>query len=106
MPSKASAILALYAKVAYSILALTIGAMPVSVHHRRYAALQKHLKTLRVAAELTQTDLAVVLKVDQSFVSKVERGERYMDLLFYLDWCRACDADPGVAITALVSHGA
>lgn len=80
--------------------------MPVSVHHRRYAALQAHLKALRAGAGLTQVDLAGALEVDQSYVSKVERGERYMDLLFYLDWCRACGAEPGEAIASLVAKGA
>lgn len=79
--------------------------MPVSVHHRRYAALQIHLKAMRTGAGLTQLELAATLKVDQSYVSKVERGERYMDVLFYLDWCRACGAEPGAAITTLIAQG-
>lgn len=79
--------------------------MPVSVHHRRYAALQKHLKALRAGAGLTQVELAGALKVDQSYVSKVERGERYMDVMFYLDWCRACGAEPGAAISKLAAKG-
>lgn len=45
-------------------------------------------------------------EVDQSYVSKVERGERYMDALFYLDWCRACKLHPEAAITDSVKAGA
>jgi hypothetical protein len=52
------------------------------------------------------TQLGVRLKVDQSYVSKVERGERYMDVLFFLDWCRACKQHPEAAITVLVKAGA
>ncbi|CAM2198406.1 DNA-binding protein (plasmid) [Paraburkholderia kururiensis] len=79
---------------------------PISVHHPRYAVLQAHLRQLRVGAGLTQVDLARRLKVDQSYVSKIERGERYVDILFYLDWCRACEADPSHAVTLLGEKGA
>ena len=68
--------------------------MLLSIHHRRYEILQKHLRKMRRAAGLTQGELGVRLKVDQSYVSKLERGERYMDVLFYLDWCRACKFAP------------
>ncbi|WP_082322234.1 helix-turn-helix domain-containing protein [Variovorax paradoxus] len=80
--------------------------MPPSIHHRRYELLRRHLRSLRRAAGLTQTELGARLKVDQSHVSKVERGERYMDVLFYLDWCRACKQQPEVALTALLKAGA
>ena len=80
--------------------------VPPSIHHRRYEVLRKHLRSLRRSAGLTQAELGVRLKVDQSHVSKVERGERYMDILFYLDWCRACKQHPEAAITVLVKAGA
>lgn len=77
-----------------------------SVHHPRYQALQAHLRALRKSARLTQIQLAERLSIDQSYLSKIERGERYMDVLLYIDWCRACDAAPDTAITALVKAGA
>jgi transcriptional regulator with XRE-family HTH domain len=76
------------------------------IHHRRYQALRKHLKALRLTAKLTQAELGVRLKSDQSLVSKIERGERYVDVLFYLDWCRACKLDPEATIADLVRAGA
>jgi transcriptional regulator with XRE-family HTH domain len=80
--------------------------MPSSIHHRRYEVLRKHLRYLRRSVGLTQAELGIRLKVDQSYVSKVERGERYMDILFYLDWCRACKQPPEAAIIALTKAGA
>jgi transcriptional regulator with XRE-family HTH domain len=77
-----------------------------SVHHPRYQALQNHLKALRKSAGLTQVELAQRLSVDQSYLSKIERGERYMDVLFYLEWCRACEIAPDQAILKLVEAGA
>ena len=73
--------------------------MVLSVHHHRYSSLRKHLKAMRTGAGLTQAELANKLKlVDQSYVSKIERGERYVDMLFYLDWCRACGVSASDAV--------
>lgn len=80
--------------------------MLLPIHHRRYEVLRKHLRALRRTAGLTQAELGARLKVDQSYVSKVERGERYMDVLFYLDWCRACKLQPEIAIVDLLKAGA
>ncbi|HDR9127216.1 MULTISPECIES: helix-turn-helix domain-containing protein [Burkholderia] len=77
-----------------------------SIHHPRYAVVQTHLRRVRKGAGLTQVQLAERLQVDQTYVSKLERGERYIDLLFYLDWCRACGAEPSDAVAALTKAGA
>jgi len=55
---------------------------------------------------MNQTDLALALGIDQSTVSKFEKGARSCDLLFYLDWCRACGARPVKALAALTKAGA
>lgn len=81
-------------------------AMPPSIHHSRYAAVQAHMKSLREGAGFTQAELADVLGVNQSYVSKVERGERYVDILLYLDWCRGCQVGPKKAVAALEQAGA
>lgn len=77
--------------------------MPSSVHHPRYVALQEQLKTMRETAGMTQSDLAAALRVGQSFVSKIERGERYVDVLFYIEWCRACETDPSQSMKVLLA---
>lgn len=61
---------------------------------------------MREHARLTQDELAAALDVGQSFVSKIERGERYVDVLFYLDWCKACHVDPPAALLQLLHTGA
>ena len=75
--------------------------MVLSIHHPRYVALREHLKALRRNAGLTQIEIADRLKLDQSYVSKIERGERYVDVIFYLDWCMACGIKAAKAITQL-----
>lgn len=44
---------------------------------------------MRLAAGLTQEQLAVKMKVSQRFVSRCEGRERRVDFFELLDWCRA-----------------
>lgn len=76
--------------------------MPVSVHHPRYQALQANMAAVRRAAGLSQVELSAALGVGQSYVSKVERGEMYVDVMVFVDWCRACGVRPEEAIAKLV----
>jgi len=76
--------------------------VPVSVHHPRYQALQAEMAALRRAAGLSQVELSEALGVGQSYVSKVERGEMYVDVMVFVDWCRACKVRPDQAIAKLV----
>ena len=43
-------------------------------------------------AGITQFQPAQSLHKVQSFVSKVETGERYLDVLDFLAWCEAVEA--------------
>jgi transcriptional regulator with XRE-family HTH domain len=64
----------------------------ITVYHPRYQALRTGLVALRKKAGLSQTQLAARLGVGQSFISKIERGESYVEVMFFVDWCRACNA--------------
>lgn len=69
--------------------------MLVSVHHSRYQILRKGLVALRKSAGLSQVQLAEKLGVGQSYISKIERGEAYVDVLVFVDWCHACGMSAG-----------
>jgi transcriptional regulator with XRE-family HTH domain len=56
------------------------------------------LRKLRESAGITQVQLAQRLGAPQSYVSKVESGERRMDFLEVRDYCKAC----GQSFTAFV----
>ena len=55
--------------------------MDKSLNSKGHQALLKTLYSLRIGAGLKQIDLAELLKVPQSFVSKIETGERRLDLV-------------------------
>jgi transcriptional regulator with XRE-family HTH domain len=75
--------------------------MVTSLHHKRYANLRSVLKAVRKSAGLTQVQLAEMLHMEQSNLSKIERGERYIDTLLFIDYCRSCGADPSDVVNKL-----
>ncbi len=56
---------------------------------REYKVFLTRLRMSRRAAGLTQQELARRLGATQSFVSKVERGERRLDVVELRSWCDA-----------------
>lgn len=52
------------------------------------------LRELREARRITQTELSALLGQPQSFVSKVEAGERKLDLRQFVLYVWALEADP------------
>ena len=63
------------------------------LYEARYTALRQELVQARLQAGLTQQQLAQSLYKVQSFVSKVETGERYLDVIDFIAWCEALQAN-------------
>ena len=55
--------------------------MPKSIYSKDYKNVIKKLKKARVDAGLKQSDIAKKLKKPQSYISKIERGERRIDII-------------------------
>jgi transcriptional regulator with XRE-family HTH domain len=55
----------------------------------------------RERAQLTQGELAAVLRRPQSFVSKYERGERRLDVIEFLQVVEAMRVDPRTILDKL-----
>ena len=64
-----------------------------------YYRLTSALADARHVAGLTQAEVAKRMKKPQSFVSKYEQGERRLDVVEFVQVCRAIGADP-LSITA------
>lgn len=61
---------------------------------QKYEFLRSELKKARLDAGFLQSELAKGLKRPQSYVSKVESGERGLDVIEYLSYCSALGIDP------------
>lgn len=68
----------------------------------RYEKLQTLLRDMRKKQGITQKELADRLGRPQSFVSKLESGERNIDLIELIDVVKSLDLEASVVILALV----
>jgi len=68
--------------------------MQKSTFSSHYNIFKTKLVTMRKAAGLTQRQLAKRLKREHSFVSRIELGERRLDVVEFYWVCQACDQDP------------
>ncbi|MBX7132472.1 MAG: helix-turn-helix domain-containing protein [Fimbriimonadaceae bacterium] len=68
--------------------------MPSSVFTQRHQEFIRFLVRARKAADVTQAELAARLDRHQSFVSKVERGERRVDVIEFCEIAKALGHDP------------
>lgn len=69
-----------------------------------YEALRRVLIDIRKDALLSQDALAKKMGNRQSFVSKIERGDQYIDIAHFVDWCEACNFDPIEALRLVLQH--
>lgn len=67
--------------------------MPTSLRSPAHQALIARLKQARKAAGLRQAQVALRLGVPQSYVAKVEGGERRLEVLEFIRLARVLDLD-------------
>lgn len=67
--------------------------MPKILYSRHNGVFLAMLRGLRMTRRLRQADLANRLGRGQGLVSKVERGERRLDVIELRDWLAALDTD-------------
>lgn len=62
--------------------------MKKSIHNKRYHAMIALLRHKRESVGVTQLQLAEMLNVSQTVVSKIENCERRLDIIELMDICR------------------
>src|ERR1044071_3504475 len=92
--------------LAYAISHFTIrpskgkGSMDKSIYTREYGAVLRLLRQARIEAGVTQVELAKKLRQTQSFVSKIEVGDRRLDIIQLRTICLAL----GISLGEFVSR--
>ena len=74
--------------------------MNKSIYSREYEAALRLLRDIRNETGITQVELAKRLRLTQSLVSKIERGDRRLDIIELRSFCRAI----GIGLTDFVSR--
>ena len=75
-----------------------------STYESEYSRFCALLREARLKAGQTQADVAGRLLKPQSFVSKVESGERRLDLVEYIRWTKALGVDPTTLFATLADR--
>lgn len=75
--------------------------MPRTLRSRRHKALILALAVARQAAGLTQRGLATKLKVSQTWIASIEAGQRRIDVIEFLDLCKALEINPTTVLNNL-----
>lgn len=65
-----------------------------SIHSPPYVLLREFLTEGRLAAGLTQDQLAAKLNRPQSYIAKYETGDRRLDVIEFLEICSTLGIDP------------
>lgn len=72
------------------------------LERQQYEYLRSELKKARLAGELHQLVVAKRLKKPQSFISKVESGERNLDVIEFVNYCAALGLDSSKFLKRLI----
>lgn len=75
--------------------------MPKSVFTKRYKIFRDELEKARLAAGLSQEQLAKRVGWDQTYVSKIERGVRRVDVIELIAICDAIGIDAAAFVRGL-----
>ena len=60
------------------------------------------LKDQRLNSGLTMVELGILLNVHHSIIGKIELGERRLDVIEWIQYCEALNADPFECLELLV----
>jgi transcriptional regulator with XRE-family HTH domain len=61
---------------------------------QKYEYLRSELRKSRLGMNLLQADLAKLIGKPQSYISKVESGERNLDIIEFVAYCKGLGIEP------------
>lgn len=64
-----------------------------TIYKKRYRQIILSLVTKRKQSALTQQQLADKLEKPQSYIAKIEKYERKLDVMEFIEFCEALDID-------------
>jgi len=73
-----------------------------TIHSQQSERVREALVKLRQNAQLTQRQLARKLRREHSLISRLELGERRVDVVEFFWICQACGADPARTASSLM----
>jgi len=79
--------------------------LPSSIFTQRHQEFIAFIASVRKAAGITQVELAERLGKPQSFVSKVERGERRLDVIEFCLVAEALGHEPATLLSDFLGAG-
>ena len=71
-----------------------MGTMIKSINTEKYQKLLNWLKAGRLAKELSVRELAIIIDEPFQFISKIETGQRKLNIHEYVQYCEALNLDP------------
>jgi transcriptional regulator with XRE-family HTH domain len=73
-----------------------------TIYNPRYSKILKRLIEARIKADISQKELALALNINQSDISKIEHGQRKIDITEFLDWLKVTRVDINQFISELL----
>lgn len=67
-----------------------------------HQALMQVLVETRKSKGVTQQELADRLNRPQSYIAKVETGERRLDVIEFIEWCQSVGAPPDAVVNRII----
>jgi transcriptional regulator with XRE-family HTH domain len=71
-----------------------MGTMIKSINTEKYQKFLNWLKAGRLAKELSVRELAIIIDEPFQFISKIETGQRKLNIHEYVQYCEALNLDP------------
>jgi len=78
--------------------------MTNSIHTNEMLALRSWLKRKREERALNMRELGKLLGKPHSYIQRVEDGERRLDVVEFVWYCRALDVDPHIGLSLVESQ--